>query len=316
MGHAELATEQIAIDELTTAFVGDDFRLATLVRALVASEAFLTVGTPEAEACTDGSTRACATSCTDGLDVCLDGEWMGCDAPTPRLERCDDGVDDDCDGEIDEGCEPPPEVCNGVDDDLDGQVDEGLEVATTPVSYADLSVAHPSCDATITSFDGPCNAAVHRLCADTDCAVSGYGPVSSSPEVVCLDDTEAVVVSSTFTELSAAHPDCHEGATHGGPCNAAISRVCAGMGLSTGYGPVEHSGDVAVVVCTPNATVIEGSYATLSSYHALCDGSWERWGPSCAAAIHGFCIDEGYVSGHGPLENSGDLAVIACLGAP
>ncbi len=76
-------------------------------------------------------------------------------AGTPcREERCN-GVDDDCDGEVDEdqgdlvcgfgGCgrrqpacvdgqrvqcvpgEPEPEICNGVDDDCDGDTDEGLD---------------------------------------------------------------------------------------------------------------------------------------------------------------------------------------------
>jgi hypothetical protein len=47
----------------------------------------------------------------------------------PQNEICGNGVDDDKDGQIDEGCTPvptPKEICgNGVDDDKDGQIDEG-----------------------------------------------------------------------------------------------------------------------------------------------------------------------------------------------
>jgi len=342
MGHAELESEQPAIDLATELFVDSDHQVEALVEAIVGSEAFLTVGAPEVEPCVDGEQRDCSTLCDVGLDVCVDGEWMGCDAPEPTTEDCN-GVDDDCDGLVDEDlvrscttawgpgeevCEAgawspcegevPLEVCNGVDDDADGLVDEDLEVGPTPTTYAELTVAHYSCDAAVDSWNGPCNAAVHRHCASLDCSVTGFGPVAADPDgmVVCLDDSEGVVVSTTFTELAGHHPDCSEADTHGGSCNAAISRMCGSMGLTTGYGPVENSGDVAVVVCTPGATVINGSYAVLATYDSVCDGSWERWGPSCARAIHGYCVDEGYESGHGPLENSGDLAVIACLGAP
>src|SRR5918992_2983621 len=47
----------------------------------------------------------------------------------PQNEICGNGIDDDKDGQIDEGCTPvptPKEICgNGVDDDRDGQIDEG-----------------------------------------------------------------------------------------------------------------------------------------------------------------------------------------------
>lgn len=139
-------------------------------------------GAPRAEACngrdddcdgrTDEQLPNTGMSCTVGQGSCaVEGRLICadetgvliCDATPslPQQEACN-GIDDDCDGDIDEdslgageGCQvgvgacsrfgsyicdslahelvcsqepsdPVPEVCNGVDDDCDGRVDEGI----------------------------------------------------------------------------------------------------------------------------------------------------------------------------------------------
>jgi len=106
--------------------------------------------------------RACASACGTGSEMCVMGDWTGCDAQEPVTEVCD-GADNDCDGATDPGCDcavgderacgetsdvgacnpgvqtcaadgtwggcdgsvgPTNEMCNGVDDDCDGDVDE------------------------------------------------------------------------------------------------------------------------------------------------------------------------------------------------
>ena len=115
--------------------------------------------------CTGADLQACGIDvglCRPGLQSCVDGRWSVCNGevvPTPEL--CN-GLDDDCNGETDDGfgigdicsngglgiclhdgyrqCKadgsgiecialpatPTPELCNGLDDDCDGQVDDGF----------------------------------------------------------------------------------------------------------------------------------------------------------------------------------------------
>jgi len=84
--------------------------------------------------CETGEQGACAL----GEPYC-DGDALRCrQTVQPRVERCGDGVDEDCDGEVDEadGCEPmtPGETCENPVDLLDGvRVEGDLADATDDV---------------------------------------------------------------------------------------------------------------------------------------------------------------------------------------
>ncbi len=85
--------------------------------------------------CEGGQMRPCAElydafggACHSGIQRCDGGSWGACqDAIGPQPEACGDGIDNDCDGKADEGCDcqPVAEACgDGIDNDCDGVVDE------------------------------------------------------------------------------------------------------------------------------------------------------------------------------------------------
>ena len=117
--------------------------------------------------CTSGQTKPCGSNigeCKQGIMLCINGQWGGCQNSVYPLPETCDGKDNDCDGITDEGCDciageekpcgsnigaceygtkkcvngkwgscegnvlPSTEKCgNSIDDDCDGTVDEGCE---------------------------------------------------------------------------------------------------------------------------------------------------------------------------------------------
>ncbi|NIP40912.1 MAG: hypothetical protein GTN39_05330 [Candidatus Aenigmarchaeota archaeon] len=78
----------------------------------------------QGQECTSGDTRPCGSDlgvCETGLRTCIGGKWSECvgeKRPTSNIDVCDNGLDDNCDGETDEDCFDVNETCYNKKHDL------------------------------------------------------------------------------------------------------------------------------------------------------------------------------------------------------
>lgn len=352
VGGLEGERQEAEVADLGAALQAGGHRLSTLVAAIVASDGFARVAAPTTETSCEspGATRPCAGSCSDGVETCVGEIWQGCTATSAPHEACD-GVDADCDGIADdvvascpdgiavctdgelEECvgldRSPRETCDGVDNDGDGTIDgdHGIEhamaVDVITVPLAAVSAAHEGCDplAADTTL-GACGAAANRICAAAGCGLStGYGPVAidlvdDRASFVCLDAEHAVTVSTTFSELQSHHGGCSVADPVSPSCNASIHRSCRARGLHAGFGSLEHGSETVLVACTPTAEVFQVPYDALTTLDAECSWPDAIFDRACRGAMHTWCVDQGFATGHGPLENWEGDAWIACIPAP
>ncbi|MEM9865558.1 MAG: MopE-related protein [Myxococcota bacterium] len=232
--------------------------------------------TDEGCECTDGSTQACGTdvgACTAGVQTCVTGRFGSCAGEVaPAPETCN-GIDDNCNGEVDDGVMAPfcelqmgvcvgsvqpcvgesgfeacraddygsayeaeESLCDGQDNDCDGTVDEGCDCTNGETQACGLSA-------------GVCQRGV-QTCVDGEFDAC-EGVVEPSPEVCNGQDDDCNGMSDDNLML----PSC-----------ALTEGVCAGTTQQCG-------GAAGLLACTgadygPNYVADEDGAAN----EGLCDG--------------------------------------------
>jgi len=157
--------------------------------------------------------QECFSACGSGVEYCIEGNWISCNAPPSSMEICD-GFDNDCDGQIDESlkcactlnhvgvlfpCKESPLICGEGYKTCECTNPDCTEIISTncvaPCVY--FPVENETCDPTVgneaeyeecNNFDDNCNGLIdedlYEMCYTADPSTMYVG-VCEPGTVIC-----------------------------------------------------------------------------------------------------------------------------------